>query len=234
MQDFQVKLDITHSSLKNIFAEVRFYHSFTIGYIKEIVSNKTGTSISHMRLILRDRDNNDLCTLDDDDMQLGFYSPMDGMILHCVDSDKTSITNEIAFTDISTVEKFEISEAEYEKRNDSFRAFKRRNPKMFEKKCNEEEIVAPSDWKVGDRVEIKPADHRGTIRYIGSVSGLNDGDWIGIELDEPFGKNDGSFEGKRYFDSDKGFGIFLRPKRVVVGDFPPIDVLDLLSSDDDL
>lgn len=34
------------------------------------------------------------------------------------------------------------------------------------------------------------------------------GQWAGIELDDPVGKNDGSVAGKRYFDSKAKFGLF--------------------------
>ncbi|KAL4803491.1 dynein associated protein-domain-containing protein [Aspergillus unguis] len=49
-----------------------------------------------------------------------------------------------------------------------------------------------------------------TVRYIGATS-FADGDWIGVELTDDSGKNDGSVQGERYFDCEPGFGMFVRP-----------------------
>lgn len=60
----------------------------------------------------------------------------------------------------------------------------------------------------------------GTIRYVGLVPELDGpGPWVGIELDEPTGKNDGSLSGTRYFDAKPNTGVFVREKRVEVGRF---------------
>lgn len=54
------------------------------------------------------------------------------------------------------------------------------------------------DYKTGDRVIIKSSQGSkvGTLRYIGTTEFAN-GEWVGVELDEPRGKNDGSVNGKR-------------------------------------
>jgi len=49
--------------------------------------------------------------------------------------------------------------------------------------------------KVGDRVMIGGIKE-GTLRYFGATH-FAKGEWAGIELDKPVGKNDGSVEGKR-------------------------------------
>ena len=54
---------------------------------------------------------------------------------------------------------------------------------------------SPHALKVGERVVIG-GNKAGTLRYFGTTH-FAKGEWAGIELDEPVGKNDGSVEGKR-------------------------------------
>ncbi|XP_051872783.1 CAP-Gly domain-containing linker protein 4-like isoform X2 [Pristis pectinata] len=51
----------------------------------------------------------------------------------------------------------------------------------------------------------------GTARYVGHLdsSGMANAVFVGIELDEPHGKHDGIFEGKRYFQCYENFAIFV-------------------------
>ena len=60
--------------------------------------------------------------------------------------------------------------------------------------------------------------------YVGEVEQIQGGagKWIGVRLDEPVGRNDGSLGGKRYWgkDGDPKHGVFVRPERVEVGEWP--------------
>jgi len=68
---------------------------------------------------------------------------------------------------------------------------------------------------------------RGVIAFVGPVPQIPGlGPWVGISLDEPTGKNDGSISGQKYFECSKNHGVFVRPDRVEVGNFPPLNDLD--------
>ncbi|UZJ57502.1 hypothetical protein CBS101457_006822 [Exobasidium rhododendri] len=54
---------------------------------------------------------------------------------------------------------------------------------------------------------------RGEILFVGQTS-FSHGLWVGIALDEPKGKNDGSIQDKVYFDALPGHGVFVRTSQV--------------------
>ena len=67
-------------------------------------------------------------------------------------------------------------------------------------------------FKVGDRVWVG-GTKAGLIRYIG-VTKFAPGDWVGVELDEAQGKNDGSVGGEIYFSCPPNHGVFSRINRL--------------------
>ena len=71
--------------------------------------------------------------------------------------------------------------------------------------------MADQNLPLDARVEIHGS--KGTIRFVGSTS-FATGRWVGIELDEPVGKNDGSVQGERYFECKAGHGVFVRASQV--------------------
>uniref|UniRef100_G3WCS1 CAP-Gly domain containing linker protein family member 4 n=1 Tax=Sarcophilus harrisii TaxID=9305 RepID=G3WCS1_SARHA len=66
--------------------------------------------------------------------------------------------------------------------------------------------------RVGDRVLVV-GQRIGTVRFFGTTN-FAPGIWCGIELEKPFGKNDGSVGGVQYFTCQPRYGIFAPPTRV--------------------
>lgn len=53
----------------------------------------------------------------------------------------------------------------------------------------------------------------GTVRFNGETH-FAPGVFIGVELDQPFGKHDGFYDGRRYFHAQPNTGVFVRPGRL--------------------
>ncbi|XP_044741310.1 kinesin-like protein KIF13A [Chrysoperla carnea] len=71
------------------------------------------------------------------------------------------------------------------------------------------------DWVVvGESVLIRPYNWAGVIAYVGNTD-FAAGTWIGVELDAPTGKNDGSVQGVQYFTCRQKHGIFVRSDKLI-------------------
>mmetsp|Transcript_3742 Transcript_3742/g.6376 ORF Transcript_3742/g.6376 Transcript_3742/m.6376 type:complete len:84 (-) Transcript_3742:54-305(-) len=81
------------------------------------------------------------------------------------------------------------------------------------------------------RCETNVGARRGEVMYVGKVTGLEKGFWVGVKLDEPSGDSDGKVKDKVYFECGSNFGLFVRPADLKVGDYPEIDEFDM---DDDM
>ncbi|KAG6769115.1 hypothetical protein POTOM_024731 [Populus tomentosa] len=226
--DEAVLLRVTHSNIKSFSAEIRFSLQSSVEAVKDKLWRKCGTSVNSMQLELYDDANSKISNLTDDSRPLGFYSPFDGYRLHIIDLDPSSVTAGGWLEDISSVEKYSISEEAYDKRDGTFRKFKEKmaaqNPSAFAPKITDdymEDLCA--NIKVGDRCEIDPGEKRGVVKYVGRAESLAPGFWVGVQFDEPFGKHDGMVKGVRYFDSPPLHGALIRPDKVKVGDYPERD-----------
>lgn len=67
----------------------------------------------------------------------------------------------------------------------------------------------------GHRVEVVGKAALGTVAFVGSTH-FSQGKWIGVILDEKKGKNNGSVQGKSYFQCEDGYGIFVRQSQLIL------------------
>nr|XP_049618959.1 CAP-Gly domain-containing linker protein 1 isoform X2 [Syngnathus scovelli] len=74
------------------------------------------------------------------------------------------------------------------------------------------------ELKMGDRVLVG-GTKAGVVRFIGDTD-FAKGEWCGVELDEPLGKNDGAVAGTRYFQCQPRYGLFAPVHKVTRIGFP--------------
>lgn len=72
-------------------------------------------------------------------------------------------------------------------------------------------MATATELTVDARCEIQ--GKMGTIRFVGPTE-FATGKWVGVELDEPSGKNNGSVKGKHYFDCKPNHGVFVRASQI--------------------
>ena len=148
-----------------------------------------------------------------------------------------------------------MPEAEYEQLSDSVLAWKKQqklgrfdpNTKSRmeiaeERRTKDEEEIMKKGVEVGMRCRVGRDDtRRGVVRFVGEILGLGGEKeagcrWVGVELDEPVGRNDGSAKieteggvqnNKKVFECKDKFGVFVRPEKVEVGDWSPLDDLEV-------
>eukprot|EP01013_Petalomonas_cantuscygni_P016195 TRINITY_DN33158_c0_g1_i1.p1 TRINITY_DN33158_c0_g1~~TRINITY_DN33158_c0_g1_i1.p1 ORF type:complete len:332 (+),score=60.16 TRINITY_DN33158_c0_g1_i1:113-997(+) len=135
-------------------------------------------------------------------------------------------------TDTSLVEKYVMPDEVYDQREGTVRAKKRELQRLAALRGEPDPFPDPKtlypafEGKIGDRCRLKLGDvgHRGVVKFAGEVPGLRPGQtWVGIELDEPAGKNDGEVKGTRLFSCRPRHGVLVRVPDVEVGDFPPVE-----------
>ncbi|KXN91104.1 Tubulin-folding cofactor B [Leucoagaricus sp. SymC.cos] len=216
-------------------SERRIEPYWTVQLLKDKLEVITGVPASNQRILLLESENNPtvLAQLSDNSRELSEYGLRDWQVLKVEDTNPSaSLTGQLS--DVSQVEKFELSDAEYARRQDSVLAYKMRNKVGRFAETREEEVPPPAaiDIPIGARCEVESMEpglsKRGTVRFVGQTK-FSKGTWVGIEYDEPFGKNDGSVQGERYFEGRQNYGVFVRPDKVKVGDFP----VEVLNFDED-
>jgi len=257
-----VLLHVTHSNLKARMFEIRLDRHMTVERVKEKLRTHTGTGSLFMHLTLLDFNGQVVADMINDELKLGYCSPMNGWTIHITDLDPHSLAANGGLEDVSLVKKYEISEDDYNKREDNFRKWKEQKkaadptwtiakevknnqdkkqmerdptfvPEPMKAPITDDEHLAElaAPMKLGDRCEVTLGGKRGLVTYVGKIPQIAPGWWVGVQYDEPVGKNDGTVKGKRYFECPPKYGGFLRPDKLQVGDYPELD--DLFTDDED-
>ena len=194
-----------------------------------IWSSRTDDKDSRPSLILHLNENHASKTLE----ELGVK---DGMGILLEDQRSRSERDQFGAEEEEKVQKYEMDDETYAQRSDTVLAYKQRM-KMgrfgdSQSTSSSDAGQLPDQYKVNARCEVE-GSRRGTIRYVGETE-FAKGHWIGVEYDEPVGKNDGSVAGKRYFSCTHKFGGFVKPEKVNVGDFPVRSIEDELDEDEEM
>ncbi|TVY64328.1 Cell polarity protein alp11 [Lachnellula suecica] len=133
------------------------------------------------------------------------------------------------YNDTSSVPKYELPTAIYETKTDSVLAWKKAQklgrfdpdaPSLEQAKFQAlEKEIKDKGIEVGKRCRVGGEDtKRGTVMYVGNVEEIpgGSGAWVGVKLDEPvLGK-----------EGDAKSGVFVRPERVEIGEWPVLDDLE--------
>ncbi|KAI0692487.1 CAP Gly-rich domain-containing protein [Cytidiella melzeri] len=210
-------------------SERRFDLHTTVEQLKNKLELITGIPVGNQQISLFNHENNiePVASLSDDSRPLGFYSVRDYQVLKVFDTNPSvSFTGQL--TDTSQVDKFELTDEAYAQRQDTVLAYKQRHRIGRFAEADKAPSPKPAsqvDIPIGSRCEVETTEtdfhKRGTVRFVGQTKfGNGEGVWVGVEYDEPIGKNDGSVLGERYFTCKPKCGVFVRPERVTIGDFP--------------
>jgi tubulin-folding cofactor B len=130
--------------------------------------------------------------------------------------DKSGKSGAFEITD-NSAPKYVMAEDVYDARNNTYRAYKKAmaavNPPPPKKTAADYPHIA-----LGKRCLVETG-HRGEVAFFGEIAGKK-GLFVGVRLDDPFGLNDGTADGKRLFEALPKCGVFVRPDKIQVGDYP--------------
>ncbi|KAK1772625.1 cell polarity protein alp11 [Phialemonium atrogriseum] len=225
----------------NSSAERRITPSWTISQLKTKLEPITGVPPSSQRIFLKTSTNERIAieAPDEETGRLTAFPLSPYAELHVTDTRPPGARPN--YTDTSGVEKYVMPAEEYAKKSDSVLAWKKAQKlgRFDPDAPNQEkakiaafaEEVETRGIAVGKRCRVGGNDaRRGEVKYVGEVKEIPGGlgAWVGIQLDEPVGKNDGSIGEARYWGqpSELKRGVFVRPERVEIGDWPVMDDLE--------
>lgn len=183
-------LSVTHENLIQKHVELKFDLHMTIYEVKSKIYRHSGTKADYQKLMLKGYDGEMMYELSDNTKMLGYYSPESGMTIHVVDLDPHSLSKYGGLEDVSLVEKYRMTDEEYDSRNGTLRQWKReqlaldpnfkyKHPVLYgteeapESKDGVSEDFEPptiesvEGMKAGMRCQVKPGDRRGEVMWVG-------------------------------------------------------------------
>lgn len=228
---------VTYITSEQISSEKRISPSWTIDQLKCKLEPITGIPPSCQRLVIYGTASASTPQPVDEenlDKLIGEYNLVPYGRIHVKDTRPPGA--QIDLYDTSKVEKYVMPQDEYENRQDSVLAWKKRNKLgRFDPHASDSlehlseesrQLIRAKNITVGARckVVVGGIEKLGTVRCIGLVPEIKvkvpNQTWLGVEYDEPVGKNDGSIQGKQYFEAKQNHGSFVKPEVVEIGDFP--------------
>jgi tubulin-folding cofactor B len=162
--------------------------------VKARLQKHIGTPAEHQRLILK-RNGNPVCELLDNAKMLGFYSVESGNEIHIIDTDPFSLSRGGGLTDTSLVQKYKMSDEDYDRRSGTMRDYIRKQREAdpnFQLKPKSKP-PPPTDAEgnpitygpetvagiaVGQRCQVVPGERRGVVEFVGELEGLKKGFWV--------------------------------------------------------
>ena len=122
-----VIVDLTHSNLIQKHIEIRFDLHDPVSKLRQVIYRKTGTSPSFQHLLIKSCGQvlAEILPNHDDNRPLGYFGLMHGMEIHCVDRNPHSISRQGQLEDTRLVEKYVMSDQDYNDRKGTLRDWER-------------------------------------------------------------------------------------------------------------
>lgn len=123
-----VLLDLTHSNLKQRHIEIRFDKHDTLARLRQRIHQKTGTppGFQHLQIKSGGQILVEIEPSTEDHYMLGYFGlEHHGLEVHCVDLDPNSGSKGGQYEDVSLVNKYQMTDEEYNQRKGTLRDWER-------------------------------------------------------------------------------------------------------------
>ena len=182
-----IVLDFVVPGLGITLSEIRMKTDDSVLEVKRNLSMRTGIEPSSMKLTTAENG-----TVLEDGRELAELGLENGAIINVEDLNSEGLGNVLFQQQEQPVAAPNVSS------DAGFAAFRQAKKKTAAPANDDTDRDAAAKFQVGDRVTTQ-SGASATVRFIGPVEPLPKGFWVGMELDEPTGKNDGGVKGCRLF-----------------------------------